>query len=63
LTRPRASNTRKRTRIQREKEELIYEEVSGILTTTWSQDKYADGTYSRSESEYTEFEITDKLNQ
>jgi len=37
----------------------IYSDVEGILTSNWSQDKYDDGTYARSESLHTSFEIVE----
>lgn len=42
-------------------EVLQYEEVEGILTSEWKQDKYTDGTHARSESKHTSFKIIGKL--
>ena len=43
-------------------EEIVFEEVNGILSSEWKQDKYTDGSFARSETEHTKFKITDELN-
>ena len=43
--------------------EVLHEAVDGVLTEEWRQDQYTDGSYARSESKYSEFEITEDLNK
>lgn len=39
------------------KEEVLLDEVEGIYKSEWKQDKYADGSFARSETEHTSFKI------
>jgi len=40
--------------------EVIQENVKGIVTKTWENVKYSDGTFSRDVQEITKFKITKK---